>query len=336
MDRRDFLKGLAGLGGAAALGRALAEQAPGPRAGARPAKARVALVRTADRMEGVRTALAMLELPPWKGRRLFVKPNLNSADPFPGSTHADTLATLVRLLAAGGATRIAVGDRSGMGDTREVMERKGILKLAREVGLDVHVFDELPAAGWARQQVPGSHWSRGFALAGPALEADGIVQTCCLKTHRFGGHFTLSLKNSVGLVAKRIPGDPHDYMRELHGSPDQRRMIAEANAAYRPLAVVMDALEGFADGGPEAGRKIAPGLVLASTDRVALDAVGVAILRRHGTTATVSRGRIFDQEQIARAAELGVGVGSPDAVEIVTIEPRAQEEAERLRELLFT
>jgi len=35
------------------------------------------------------------------------------------------------------------------------------------------------------------------------LEAEKVVQTCCLKTHRFGGHFTLSLKNSVGLVAKK-------------------------------------------------------------------------------------------------------------------------------------
>ena len=52
--------------------------------------------------------------------------------------------------------------------------------------------------------------------------AGGVVQTCCLKTHRYGGHFTLSLKNSVGLVAKRVPGDAYDFMRELHNSPHQR------------------------------------------------------------------------------------------------------------------
>ena len=41
-------------------------------------------------------------------------------------------------------------------------------------------------------------------------------------------------------------------------------------------------------------------MVLAGTDRVALDAVGVAILRMFGTTREVSRGRVFEQEQIAR------------------------------------
>ena len=46
---------------------------------------------------------------------------------------------------------------------------------------------------------------------------------------------------------------------------------------------------------------------MAGTDRVAIDAVGVAILRHFGTTAEVSRGSVFEQEQIARALALGLG-----------------------------
>ena len=81
--------------------------------------------------------------------------------------------------------------------------------------------------------------------------AGGVVQTCCLKTHRYGGHFTLSLKNSVGLAAKTVPGNGHDFMRELHTSPHQRRMIAEINAGYRPDLVVLDGVEAFVTGGPD-------------------------------------------------------------------------------------
>jgi uncharacterized protein (DUF362 family) len=337
MVRRRFLLGAAAFGGWVLVGRrAVGARARDLPAGSPPAAAlgRVALVRATDHAQGVRTALELLELPPWKGRRLFVKPNCNSSDPFPGSTHPEALASLCRTLLAGGAVRLAIGDRSGMGGTRQVLEQNGVVRMAAELGADLDVFDELPAEGWMRRAVQGGHWSRGFALARPAVETDGIVQTCCLKTHRFGGHFTLSLKNSIGLVARHVPGDPHDYMRELHGSPDQRRMIAEVNVAYRPLAVVLDAIEGFADGGPEAGRKIAPGLILASADRVALDAVGVAVLRRHGTTPEVSRGHIFDLEQIARGAELGLGAARPDAISIVTRDRGAREEALRLEELL--
>ena len=56
-------------------------------------------------------------------------------------------------------------------------------------------LDELRADDWELIQPPDSHWQHGFALPRMVRNAGGIVQTCCLKTHRYGGHFTLSLKN---------------------------------------------------------------------------------------------------------------------------------------------
>jgi uncharacterized protein (DUF362 family) len=280
--------------------------------------AEVAFVKTRDRVAGVNRALDLLDLGPLQGKHLFLKPNFNSADPPPGSSHNHALGTLVRRLQALGADRITVGDRSGMGDTRNVMQRKGIFRLAEELGFDTLVLDELDAAGWERMQVPGSHWRKGFAVARPALEADGIVQTCCLKTHRYGGHFTCSLKNSVGLVAKQVPGDGYNYMSELHSSPHQRLMIAEINAAYQPDLVLLDGVEAFVDGGPAHGTLVEPQVILASRDRVAIDAVGVAILRQFGTTPAVSQGPIFQLEQISRAAALGLGVTGADEIELVT------------------
>ncbi len=168
---------------------------------------KIAFVKTRDRVSGVNRALEIVGAGPFAGKHVFLKPNLNSADPPPGSTHGDTLTTLVRWLRAQGASRLTVGDRSGMGNTREVMKARGIFDLATELGFETVVFDELEASGWVKFPKGDSHWRKGFALARPALEADSIVQTCCLKTHRFGGHFTLSLKNSVGLAAKQIPGE---------------------------------------------------------------------------------------------------------------------------------
>jgi uncharacterized protein (DUF362 family) len=294
----------------------------------------VALVKTRDRTLGVNRALHLLDVGSMQGKHLFLKPNLNSADLPPGSTHTDTLAALIRWLQAQGARRITLGDRSGMGDTREVMERRGIFRLAEELGFEVVVLDELDADGWKRIQIPDSHWKRGFAVARPALEADGIVQTCCLKTHRYGGHFTLSLKNSVGLVAKQVPGERHNYMHELHLSRHQRRMIAEINTAYQPDLILLDGVEAFVKGVPAKGKKVEPGVILAGTDRVAVDAVGVAILRQFGTTRQVSRGPIFQQQQIARAVELGLGVDGPDQIELITDDVDGETYAARVREIL--
>jgi uncharacterized protein (DUF362 family) len=227
-----------------------------------------------------------------------------------------------------------VGDRSGMGDTRAVMQGKGVFSMADELGWSAVVLDELGADDWTLLQPESSHWRYGFALPRPVLAADGIVQTCCLKTHRFGGQFTLSLKNSVGLAARWVPGQGYDYMSELHGSSNQRRMIAEINTAYQPDLIVMDAMQAFVDGGPDRGTRVAPGLILAAIDRIALDAVGVAILRWYGTTPEVAGGRIFDQQQVSRAVKLGLGVSGPSDIELITSDDRSAAFAAPLKDLL--
>jgi uncharacterized protein (DUF362 family) len=233
-----------------------------------------------------------------------------------------------------GAQGITVGDRSGMGDTRAVMRDLGVFDMASEFGLETVVFEDLGGEDWLPADASGSHWARGFSLARPCLEAGAVVQTCNLKTHRFGGHFTLSLKNSVGLAAKAVPGEGYDYMTELHNSPAQRAMIAEVNAAYSPALIVLDGVEAFTSGGPEAGNRVEAQVVLAGVDRIAVDAVGVAILRDLGTTANVRRGRVFDQEQIARAVELGLGVQQPEALTIISDDVPGRDYADQLRSIL--
>jgi len=327
MSRRTFLR-------TSALG--LAVTATGSLGAVPPHRSRVSLVRADDgtREEAIRRAVELVGVPDLQGKRVVLKPNFNSAHPFPGSTHEEALAALVRLCREWGGRSLTVADRSGMGSSRQVMEEKGVFELAERMGFEALPLEDLPPEGWVHVTHPELHWSRGFYLGRVFREADAIVQTCCLKTHRFGGHFTLSLKNTVGMVARQVPGVDHDFMREMHGSPDQRRMIAELNLAYEPAVVVLDAVEGFTSRGPEDGPRVRPRLVLASRDRVALDAVGVAILRDHGTTEAVSAGPVFGQEQIARAVELGLGVGGPDGIELVPGDEETAAYARRLRTIL--
>ncbi len=192
--------------------------------------------------------------------------------------------------------------------------------------MEVAVLDE--EKEWSRAK--GSHWKNGFLFPAVFSNADAIVQTCCLKTHRYGGHFTMSLKNSVGMVAKYDPVDGYNYMSELHSSVYQRQMIAEINAAYEPEFVIMDGIKAFSKGGPDTGTLIEPGIMLASRDRVALDAAGVAVLRIYGTTKEVSKGSIFDQEQIKRAIELDIGGQG----EIFAVNEEAQDICSKIRKEL--
>jgi uncharacterized protein (DUF362 family) len=145
----------------------------------------------------------------------------------------------------------------------------------------------------------------------------------------------MSLKNSVGMVAKTIPGEGYNYMTELHSSPNQRKMIAEINAAYKTGLIIMDGVEAFTHGGPATGTKAVSQVVLAGTDRIAVDAVGVALLRYFGTTSEVEKGRVFEQAQIARAVEMGLGVDKPEKIQLLTADSESAIYAEEIKTVLI-
>ena len=148
------------------------------------------------------------------------------------------------------------------------------------------------------------------------------------------GTSRLSMKNSVGLVAKKVPGGMYDYMWELHGSPFQRQMIAEINNHYNVDFVLMDGIKAFVTGGPEKGKVVEPNLLLASRDRVAIDAVGVAILKLYGAKGKVGEADVFEQDQLKRAAELGFGVKSADEIKLTPLNSESQEEVDRIEQVL--
>ncbi|NEQ53286.1 MAG: DUF362 domain-containing protein [Leptolyngbya sp. SIO3F4] len=295
---------------------------------------RVVLVKTTDRASGVRRAIELLQPPSFSGKQIFIKPNYNTGDPAPAATAPVVLETLVQEIQADGAKAITVGDRSGMAETRRAMERMQVFTLAQRYGFNTLVFDELGQKDWQYFPATGTNWSRGFAIARPVLNADAIVNVCCLKTHRFGGHFTLSLKNTIGMVARYVPGDSHDYMRELHRSANQRLMIAEVNKVYRPSLIIIDGVDAFVGGGPEQGQRVQAGVILASTDRIAIDAVGIALLRKLGTTREVSNGSIWSQTQIRRAADLGLGAINAAQVELITADQASTQMADEIRQFL--
>jgi uncharacterized protein (DUF362 family) len=135
------------------------------------------------------------------------------------------------------------------------------------------------------------------------------------------------------MVAKHDPQDKYDYMAELHSSENQRFMIAEINQTYETNLIIMDATKAFARGGPESGDLVSPGIILAGEDRVAIDAVGIAILRLFGTTPEVSEGRIFQQEQIARAAQLGIGIQSAKNIQLIPVDTESGEFAQKIEKL---
>jgi len=293
-------------------------------------KTKVSLVRTSDRESGIKRAIGLLGINPVKEKDILLKPNFNTADPFPGSTHNDTLTYLILHLKSMGAKSITIGERSGPPDTRGVLKEKGIYDICNKLGVGLINFEELPPDGWVGIKPEKSHWRNGFDVAKPVLDSKCIVTTCCLKTHGFGGVFTMSLKLSVGVTHKR-------NMTELHTSFFSiRKMIAEINQAYTPSLIVLDGIEAFVDGGPGKGTRKSANVILTGTDRIAIDAVGLSILKELGSNKNIMERKIFGQEQIARAVELGLGIAGPGEIEIITDDADSRKYAEKLTGILLT
>ena len=295
-------------------------------------RSKVFLTSASNRAGGIKRLLEEFDL--GSGGSIALKANYNSDDPFPATTHIDTLRFLVEGLKTAGSFKITMAERSGMGVTGKVLKNRGVFDLSERLGFEVVDLDMVSSGDWKDIPPDGLHWKHGFKISRIFVESDKVVQTCCLKTHRFGGHFTMSLKNSVGLVAARPEGSACDFMRELHTSPFQRHMIAEINKFYRTDLVLMDAARGFVSAGPEKGKLVSPNLLIASKDRVAVDAVGIALLRYYGSTPEIMNGRIFDQEQISRAATSGVGVKSADKIDLVPLDDESWNMGETIQKVL--
>lgn len=290
---------------------------------------KVALVKTAERKIGVRESMNLLDFPVMNGKNVVIKPNFNTADPCPGSTHSDTLGQLVKEIRARGAKSMTIGERSGPPDTEEVLLEKDIFQMSRDLDFKIVNFEKIPEEDWIHFDPEGNHWENGFYIPRSAAEAEYFVSTCCLKTHQYGGVFTMSLKLAVGLTPKRL-------MKELHGkrTTDMRKMIAEINMGYEPDLIVMDGVDAFVDGGPMRGTQKKANVFLASSDRVALDSAGVAVLKDLGSNEAIMGTKISEQEQIKRAAGLNLGTCDPARIEFITPDRPSRLYAGRLKSIL--
>jgi uncharacterized protein (DUF362 family) len=162
------------------------------------------------------------------------------------------------------------------------------------------------------------------------LEADHLINVPTCKDHRYA-LFSLSMKNFIGAIGDSSR-DPIHYASTLTGNFETiGRDIAVLNQMFSPLLSVVDATTVLVNGGPEGDRadavRTTRGLVLAGRDRVALDALGVSLIKHELASAAVPtpdaanpvlrRDSPWALPQIVNAIERGVGATGPADVSLV-------------------
>ena len=274
-------------------------------------KKRVALVRADDVGPGVREAVVLadgLAALDCRGRQVLVKPNVVYGKPPPATTDPRLVAALLALLKEAGASRLQVGEMSAVMSlpTRPNLEATGMAAVAGAAGADLLPLEE---GEWVEVRPSEARHATAFHVARAVYEAERLVSVPVLKAHR-SASYSFALKNTVGVVHAR--NKPWAY-----GGSAWEEVVAELNLAVHPRLYVADALQVMASGGPWSGEVMRPGCILASTDPVALDVVGLGILKHYGKADHVVGKGVWEQVQVRRAIELRLGARNAQEVEIV-------------------
>lgn len=230
-----------------------------------------------------------------RGETILLKPNFNTADPFPASTDIEFLKTVAEVFCEYGAEPVIIGDSSTLLlKTRKVMQDLGVFKLEKSnLPIKIIAFDEHE---WVNHKIKNGKYLKKVSLPEILEQVDKIILLPCLKTHSIA-KFTGALKLSVGFVkpSQRIKM----HLGNLQGK------VAELNTLINPDLVIMDARRCFITGGPGNGEVREPNLILASKDRVSMDIEGVKIIQSFRGNSLVGIDPL-KLPQIKRAIELKI------------------------------
>ncbi|MFW9934116.1 MAG: DUF362 domain-containing protein [Candidatus Thorarchaeota archaeon] len=239
------------------------------------------------------------------GDLVTIKPNMNTADPYPASSDADFIQALGEVLLDAGAGKLQIMDASTQRVcTRDVGEAIGLCDVAMELDANFISLDEHP---WINQTFPQGKYLKTGHIGKPALEMGKLVVAPCLKTH-FLAKFTASMKLLMGLLKRQDRLKMH--MRRLEYK------IADLASYFKPSLIVMDARKVFVTKGPSSGQIEAPNFILASHDMVAIDVEGVRILQSYDAKNKLDKS-VWELGQIARAKEIGFGATGDEDINVI-------------------
>jgi uncharacterized protein (DUF362 family) len=278
----------------------------------------VALVRTDDRMAGLRDAFKQLggleKICSGVKGEIIIKPNCNTDDPFPRNTSHETVRVIAESLINSGfpASKICVGDTSGRYrglPTRYTIENMGIKKVADELGIQVGYFEE---EDWVTVKPPKSvAWPNGIRIPRRIYEAGRVILTPIMRPHRTPV-FTIALKLPVGII------DPvaREWLHKNQNENFINKMI-DLHLAFTADLVVTDGMKFYTGRPPTFDEMVSPGIIIVGSNSVASDAVAVCLMKKY-KSHRMEDVPVRDHPSLKVGEERGIGSSSLSNIELVT------------------
>ena len=206
-----------------------------------------------------------------KGKTLLVKPNILSGAPPEKAvcTHPVFVKQAVRLFLELGAAKVYAGDSPGFQSSEFAGKKSGIKEAAVSEGAEWIDF-----ASSSELANPDGLLVKKFQAASVLKQVDAVVSLPKMKTHQLL-YFTGGMKNLFGLVPGLLKSQFHLRF------PDRgnfAQMITDLNTAVKPVFTLMDGIVSMEGPGPGNGHPRKTGLVIASSNILALDTAAAKIM----------------------------------------------------------
>lgn len=269
---------------------------------------KVAVIANQDAYRATRQALHQLDMSGFRNKRILLKPNAGRCAA-PGSgvvTNPLVVAAAIDAFRDAGAAEVAIGESPIAGvKALEALETSGIAAEARQRNCPLIDLNLRP---YTNRDIPHGEAIKNLKICPDILDFDAIISIPVIKTHMHTG-VTIAVKNMKGCLWRRSKIDLH--MLPPSGRKDARSLevaIADMASVLAPDFAIIDGSVGMEGLGPSAGIPKELGVVIASHNAFAADAVACRLMQ-------------IDPQNIAYlriCAERGYGI---TAIEHITVTP---------------
>lgn len=242
-------------------------------------------------------------------QNVLLKPNLLSAraPEMSVTTHPAVVESVASLAIIAGA-KCLIGDSPSIGSEspdgyRRLLKVTGMREVAARVGASTVRFDDSAT----ERECPDAKVFRKFLIADAITDADFLINIPKFKTHQLT-MLSGAVKNLFGCITARRK---IDYHFQAGDNPEMfAQILVDLLRTVRPGLSIMDGIAGMDGQGPSAGRRRNFGLIIASADPVALDAVAWML----------GGNDPMEVPMLRLATEQGVGSANPADIEVVSKE----------------
>lgn len=208
-----------------------------------------------------------------RGDKVLLKGNIGAPSPpeQASTTHPILIKAMIQLVREVGGIPIFGDSPIIERITEETFEISGHAKIAYEEGIEITPFNR---NGFKKVEIPSGKQVKEVYFSKDVLDADVVISIPKLKTHILT-YYTGTIKNMFGALQKESRMNIHKtFIKVIPFS----EAIVDVFTVRKPDLAIMDGILAMEGLGPSHGQVKKVGVIISSTDSVALDTVSLSII----------------------------------------------------------